>query len=211
MFERFNIYHDCIEFIVCEGRNISIIEYNISDDECEWNHKKTFRFRDENVYYNVSCGICVLESQNGHVHKTLEEKEFKSNVDDPDDIEISSNINYNHTKKYHIILFGNGFDDVDKDHNFVSSLQWLSLDIVRDDDNNISYNISIDNEKTKQFQNTFVDLDNEFGNGKYHSFGYLKWKHYLILFGGSVKIRKIDSIFYFNFHEMKWYKSFKVL
>ena len=107
----------------------------------------------------------------------------------------------NQGETYDVILFGSGRYGT----NFLSSLEWLSLKIV----NNKSYVISIDNDKTTQFQNTFVDKK-IIENGC-HSFGHAKWKHYLILFGGLVGGRDIDSIFYFDFFEMKWHKSLKVL
>ena len=64
-------------------------------------------------------------------------------------------------------------------------------------------------EKTKQLQNTFVDKT--FKDCEYCAFGYTKWKHYLILFGGLLQSTVIDSIFYFDFLEMRWHKSLKVL
>ena len=74
-----------------------------------------------------------------------------------------------------------------------SSLQWLSLKM----ENNGSYIISIDNDKTKQFQNTFVEKED--------------WKKYIPLFRIYQMETVFDSKFYFDFFEMKWHKSLKVL
>ena len=168
-----------------------MIEYNIVDDKCELTIKQSFKFGDEyNVYYRGNrCGMCVFPS----ISESKSDNKFKS------DDNISNNINSDgHT--YDIILFGSGYGH----KRFKSSLLWLSLKIS----NNKSYTILIDNDKTKQFQNTFVNEE----IGDYGGFGYTKWEHYLILFGGGRgHSTKIDSIFYFDFVEMKWYNSFKVL
>ena len=180
----------CVEFILCKRGSVYVIEYSIVDDKCELTTKQSFDFGEKfDANYDRDCGMCVLSSMS----ESKSDNEFKSN-------DMNAN-----EETYDIILFG----VADLKTNFLSSLQWLSLKIV----NNRSYIISIENEKTKQFQNTFVD-QKIVENGRYYSFGYTKWKHYLILFGGLVdygETKIIDSIFYFDFFEMKWHKSLKVL
>ena len=186
----------CVEFVVCDRKSISIIEYYVVNDECELSCKQSFKFGDDyNEYCNGICGIYV-SNENDDIFMY---NEVKSNDDNSNDMNLE--------EKCNIILFGSyGYGG-----KFISSLQWLSLKIQNNenDDNGRSYNISIDYEKTKQFQNTFVDKT--FANRRYNSFGYTKWKHYLILFGGQVDYEPIDSIFYFDFDDMKWHKSAKVL
>ena len=180
----------CLEFILCKKKSVCVIEYNIVDDKCELTLKQSFEFGDEyNVYYSGDdCGMCVFDSMS----ERKSENEFKSKDNMSNDINSDG-----HVQSYDIILFGHYYK------KFVSSLFWLSLKIS----NNKSYTISIDNDKTKKFQNTFVD--NEIG---YNRFGYTKWKHYLILFGGDIHgVGSTDSIFYFDFFQMKWYQSIKVL
>ena len=164
------------------------------NDECELKRKHAFEFQSRYTgYYDRNCGICVLNN-------FASNDELKSNDDN------SNNINQD--KKYDIILFGSGYG-LDNNFNFVSSLQWLSL-TINNQNRLYNYDISIDNEKTNQFQDTFVD-QNIFAYRRYNSFGYTTWKNFLILFGGRVHGKPIDSIFYFDFFEMKWHKSFKVL
>ena len=174
-----------------------MVEYSIIDDECELKHNQTFEFvNNTNVDYNRDCGVCVLKNLSQNKSNAIIEHEIKSNND---------------YETYDILLFGCVGD---KHNNFLSSLQWLSLHIVND--KNDSYVISIDNDKTKQFQNTLFYQD-VFECAQYNSFGYIKWKHYLILFGGLVRGRHeghgraIHSIFYFDFVQMQWHESFKVL
>ena len=87
----------------------------------------------------------------------------------------------------------------------------VSLHIMND--NNNSCIICIDEKQTKQFQNIFMDK-NIFAHTEYQSFGYTKWKHYLLFFGGEIRSERIhksiDSIFYFDVLQMKWHKSLKV-
>ena len=144
--------------------------------------------------YNVDYGrsYCGMLCEFGNMSEYKSDNEFKSNDN------ISNDINSD-GQTYDLILFGSYY----KRCKFVSSLLWLSLRIS----NHESYTILVDNDKTKQFQNTFVDKE----IGFYGRFGYAKWKHYLILFGGRINSCETDSIFYFDFFEMKWYKSYKVL
>ena len=139
------------------------------------------------------------------------QNEFKSNSDDPDPDGVYC-VYMDQDETYDILLFGNGRniyeDDQYSNRNFITSLQWLSLQIVNNN-NRISYVIAIDEYKTHQFQNTFVD--ETFKSCFYCKFGFIKWKHYLILFGGSVNDKPIDSIFYFDLSQMEWHKSAKVL
>ena len=151
-----------------------------------------------NVCYHDDCGMCVLSNMSEYTS----DNQFISNDDILNDINPDE-------ETYDIILFGSGRYET----SFLPSLEWLSLKIA----NNRSYIISIDNDKTKRLQNTFVDK-NIIGNARYYSFGYTKWKNYLMLFGGITddgysenNWKAIDSIFYFDFFQMKWYKSLKVL
>ena len=183
----------CVEFILCKERSIYVIEYNIVNDTCELTLKQSFSFGDEHDvrYKRSACGMCVFRSMSQY----KSDNEFKSNDN------ISNGINSD-GQAYDIILFGNGNFDIGHG-TFVSSLEWLSLKISNDK----SYTMLVDHEKTRQFQNTFGDKDLN-----YRNFGYTKWKHYLILCGGMAdNAGAIDSIFYFDFFEMKWYKSFQVL
>ena len=196
----------CVEFILCNNTSIHVIEYNIGDDKCALTAKQIFNFgkkydREDPMqlplaigqnYNGYNCGMCVLSNMSEY----NSESEFKLNDDISNDLDHLE-------EEYDIILFG-GFG------SFLSSLKWFSLKIV----NNESYIISMDNDKTKQLQNTFVDETTN-GNHKYDSFGYTKWKRYLILFGGrmdsgSNNVEAIDSIFYFDIFEMKWHKSLQV-
>lgn len=190
----------CIDLIMCKGGCVSVFEYMVVNDILHLKHKQTLDFQRENVkgshYDNDDSGMCVLGyvSENTNDHDTYIDSEFKSDrlVDDIQ-------------KAYNILIFGN------QHHDFVSSLKWLSLRIVNNN-NVISYNISIDIERTKQFQQTYLDIDRQIlPTSTYYSFGYTKWKHYLILFGGFVpRVGEIDSIFYFDLLEMKWHKSITV-
>ena len=198
-----------VEFILCKGKRVSVIQYKIVDDKCKLKQKQSFDFQTKDFYYDGECGICVFNSLSLNDESDL----FMSN-------EVISNndnlcdMNSNQDKKYSIILFGrDSFEGYDVgDGNFASSLQWLSLNIANNNNHHNSYSISIDHEKTKQFQNTFVDKD-ILGRDGYCSFGYTKWKRYLILFGGRVSQQHdfVDSIFYFDLVGMKWYKSLQVL
>ena len=174
--------------------------------------KTAFQFRDEDhVYYNEFCGICVIDNLPQNNGNVFMDNDFKSNNDNSNGVYC---IYVNQEEQYDIILFGNGSniydddDDVEFDKNFISSLQWLSLRIVNNNQY-VSHVVEIDHYKTSQFQNTFIDQT--FKHHNYSKFGYTKWKHYLILFGGSVDDATIDSIFYFDFIQMKWHKSVKVL
>ena len=176
---------------------VSIIEYNIVGAECELNRKGLFEFGDyfaENSgeKYNSSCGICVISDE--------------------------KNKSYARCKKHNLILFGS------HEGAFVLSLQWLSLtvsNVGNDNDNNNdtnnssrSYHISVDEEMTKEFQHTLRDRDTDLDIAtyyRYNSFGYTKWKHYIILFGGLLEKKSSDSIFYFDLLKMTWHKSLKVL
>ena len=186
-------FYLCVEFILCKENSVYVIEYIIVDDECELTAKQSFHFGNDVVYIGW-CGMCVSSSMSEcKCDNEFIPNEFKSN----DDI---SNHKKPDEEAYDIILFGSVAE-----RSFLSSLQWLSLKIV----NNKSYVISIDNDKTKQFQNT-DKARYRFENKMYRAFGYTKWKHYLILFGGLIGDAAIDSIFYFDFYEMKWHKSEKV-
>ena len=191
------------EFIRCDERSVCVIEYKINneDDGCELSNKQTFEFADASLGYDSTCGICILDDLS----------EYKKNDDVQDEFKSETH----HDERYHILVFGNGYPkNINRKSNFVSSLQWLSLEIMNknnnDNNDSISHIFAIDVEKTKHFQNTFVDKT--FAVCEYREFGYIKWKDYLILFGGRVSGGKsIDSIFYFDCFEMKWYQSLKVL
>ena len=189
----------CVAFIVGKRRSISVIEYNILFDKCELEQKRFFVLElDYFVNYDGNCGICILDIGKSN-HKSgdaFTSNELKLRNDNLNDIDQDP--------KYNIILFGTSYSGT-----FMSSLQWLSLEFVNNNDTRL-YDISIDEDKTTQFQNTVVD-QNIFASCRYNSFGYTKWKHYLILFGGYVDTKSINSIFYFDFFEMKWYKSLRVL
>ena len=190
----------CIAFIICKEKNVCVVEYNIADDECDLKCKHTFKFaNDVDVKYDIHCGVCVLNND------AIMENEFKHMSND----ENSNQLNQSEHEKYSILLFGSGYHD--SHINFLSSLQWLSLHIMND--NNNSCIVCIDEEQTKQFQNIFIDK-NIFAHTEYRSFGYTKWKHYLLFFGGEIRSERIhksiDSIFYFDFLQMKWHKSLKV-
>ena len=190
-----------VEFILCYGRRVSVIKYNVVGDECELKQTQTFEIGDAytNLDYNGNCGMCIVNSLSENASDLFMSNEVKSEND-------NLNGNMNEDETCNIVLFGNSRCD-----DFASSLQWLSLRAVNNVNNDSSYDISIDTKKTKQFQKTFID-QNTIGNREYHSFGYLKWKHFLILFGGRIGNQDvIDSIFYFDFFQMKWYKSLKVM
>lgn len=147
--------------------------------------------------------VCVIE------YNLIDDDKYQLKLIQTFDL-APKNVNYNadcgicvvpnkSDTKYDIILFGNN----SYGGNFASSLQWLSL-------NTTNNSISIKNDKTKQFQKAFADAKFEI-NGRYRSFGYTKWRHYLILFGGIVNDKTIDSVFYCDLPRMKWYKSLKVL
>ena len=189
------------ELVICKGTIFSIFKYypNVGNETFTMEHQQTFNLKHYgiNCKYDCFCGICHTEldekiNYNSNVPITSEdEKENK--------IIMFDNNNGSRYRKYEIVLFGNGGLG---NPNFRSSLQWLSLYI---DNINNEYYIEIDTMKTNIFQNTFVD--DSFTSG-YNGFGYTKWKHYLILFGGWIfGETETNVILCFDFYEMKWFRS----
>ena len=182
------------DIIVCRKNNISIFEYNVVNyDTFELQHKETFNLGSNVKYYGDCSGICLFNDNDND----NDDYEFKISNDE------SIVMNKQQQRKYQIVLFG-GYKSID-------NYKWLSLTINNINNNN-QFIFQIDKNKTDKFQNTLHDKikNNDY---RYYSFGYTKWKHYLILFGGRVGgsiNAEVNLIFYFNFIEMKWYKSKEV-
>ena len=82
---------------------------------------------------------------------------------------------------------------------FRSSLNWLYIDDY--------HKISHDKVKTKLFQQ-FCEKNIANGRVSYHGFCSVICNNYLFLFGGMVNLdQNTNLIYYFDFKQMKWFKS----
>lgn len=131
-----------IEFVVCQGKTVSVVEYNIVDNLAKLTCKLKQTIPFLNLYDEENGdedsrdaprlfmkddedrGICILRGITETKSDILMDTEFKSNNQNLDDI--------NQEENYSIILFGT---DSSISADFIRSLQWLSLRIVSNNDN----------------------------------------------------------------------------
>ena len=170
-----------IDIAVCYSHYFSIFEYDIVNcDTFELQHKKTLSF--ETDFQNSGCKYSNFRNA-----MCLASKE---------------SLMSSQQEKYEIMVFGG---------TSVEYYKWVSLTIDNQIDKNknnknSTFIVEIDDNKTEQFKS----IQNENVNvPHFEQFGYAKWKHHLILFGGKID-KPIDLIFYFDFIEMKWHQSLKV-